>query len=79
MNRIAEALRGLIAAQNDKAYRTPEDQDRVTKAREALEEWDRCPGAQVMAMRVDELDGTHPEPVADQRARFIEALQWGCE
>ena len=38
--RIAEALRGLLDGTNDKAYRSQNDQDRVTEAQRALEEWD---------------------------------------
>lgn len=39
--RLAEALRGLLAATSDRAYRTGQDQDRVTEAHRALAEWDQ--------------------------------------
>jgi hypothetical protein len=38
--RLVDAIRDLLAATNDKAYRSPEDQAAVTEAHAALAEWD---------------------------------------
>lgn len=69
--RIAEALRGLLAATNDKAYRSGADQDRVSEARAALADWDGI----VADVRQAPAQGT----VSDARAAFIDAMQWGRE
>lgn len=63
--RLAEALRGLLAATNDKAYRSPADQERVIEALAALAEYDAPPA-------VDHQHAT----VADQRAAFVDAMTW---
>lgn len=73
--RIAEALRGLLIATNDKAYRDQADQDRVSEAHAALADWDHLMAQLPQAPA----QGTVAPPVADQRAAFIDALQWGRE
>lgn len=68
--RVAKALRGLLAATNDKAYQSPDDQRRVTEAEAALAEYDAPAGLVATTM------GTRTVSVADQRAAFVEAMTW---
>ena len=69
MSRIAEALRGLLAEHNPKAFATAEQQQAAIEAQAALEEWDR--------ERAPDAAPAPAPAVADQRAAFLEAMHWG--